>query len=98
MVAIGAGGPYDRIMTERERLRVLVDDLPDNEVHAALRYVEYLRLSEEDPVWKALRDAPPDDEPVTSEDVAALDEAWEDVRQGRLVPHHEVRRSVLGED
>ena len=29
-------------MTERERLRALVEDLPENEVHAALRFVEFL--------------------------------------------------------
>ncbi len=32
-------------MTDRERLRALVDDLPENEVHAALRFVEHLRNS-----------------------------------------------------
>jgi predicted transcriptional regulator len=26
----------------------------------------------------------------------ALEEAWEDVRQGRVVSHEEVRRRVLG--
>ena len=30
-------------MTERERLRALVEDLPENEVHVALRFLEYLR-------------------------------------------------------
>lgn len=29
-------------MNERERLRALVDALPENEVHAALRFVEFL--------------------------------------------------------
>jgi hypothetical protein len=85
-------------MTDRERLRSLVEDLPEEEVHAALRFVEYLRDSEEDPVLKTLRNAPPDDEPVTEEDHAALEEAWEDVRQGRLTAHKEVRRRVLGDD
>lgn len=32
-------------MSDRERLRVLIEDLPENEVHAALRFVEYLRRS-----------------------------------------------------
>jgi hypothetical protein len=85
-------------MTDRERLHVLVEDLPEDEVHAALRFLEYLHHAEDDPFLRALRNAPPDDEPLTDEDVAALDEAWEDVRQGRLVSHEEVRRQVLGED
>lgn len=84
-------------MTKRERLHALVDDIPDSEVHAALRYLEYLRSIEEDSFLKALREAPPDDEPVTEEDWAALEEAWEDVRQGRLTPHEEIRRRVMGE-
>lgn len=29
-------------MTERERLRALVEALPENEVHTALRFLEYL--------------------------------------------------------
>ncbi|HSK76872.1 MAG TPA: hypothetical protein VLQ45_10480 [Thermoanaerobaculia bacterium] len=84
-------------MTQRERLHALIDDIPDSEVHAALRYLEYLRSIEEDSLLKALREAPPDDEPVTEEDRAALEEAWEDVRQGRLTPHEEIRRRVMGE-
>lgn len=83
-------------MTERERLRALVDNLPEQEVHVALRFVEYLRETEEDPVVKALREAPPDDEPVTEEDLKVLEEAWEDVRQGRVVSHEEVQRRALG--
>jgi hypothetical protein len=83
-------------MTDRERLFSLVVDLPEDEVPTALHLLEHLR--EGDPVSKALRDAPPDDEPVTEEDLSALREAWEDVRQGRVTPHEEVRRRVLGGD
>jgi hypothetical protein len=85
-------------MTDRERLHDLVEDLPESEVHAALRFVEYLRQSEDDPVLKALRDAPPDDEPLTEEDLAALEEAYEDLGQGRVVSHEEARRRLLGDD
>jgi hypothetical protein len=85
-------------MTERERLHALVDNLPEPEVHAALRFVEYLRETEEDPVLKALREAPFDDEPLTDEDLAALREAQEDELHGRLIPHEEIRRRVCGEE
>lgn len=85
-------------MTDRERLHELVEHLPEPEVHAALRFVEYLRHSEDDPVLAALRDAPPDDEPLTEEDVVALEEAYEDLAQGRVVSHAEARRRLLGED
>lgn len=84
-------------MTNKERLHALVEDLPENEVHAALRFLEYLRDLEHSPLMKTLREAPPDDEPVTKEDLAALAEAWEDVKQGRVVSHEEVRRRALGD-
>lgn len=84
-------------MTNKERLHALVEDLPENEIHAALRFLEYLRDLERDPLMKNLREASPDDEPVTEEDLAALAEAWEDVKQGRVVSHEEVRRRSLGE-
>ena len=72
-------------MTNRERLRALVDDLPEEEVYATLRFVEHLHEPEQDPVLVALRDAPLDDEPLTDEDLTALEEAREDVAQGRLI-------------
>jgi hypothetical protein len=46
-------------MTDRERLLALIDDLPENEVHAALRFVEYLRKS-----------VPPEEQPGAEEDEA----------------------------
>ncbi len=39
-------------------------------------------------------EAPYDDEPLTEEDIAALDEAWEDVAAGRLVSDEEVKREL----
>lgn len=86
-------------MTDRERLRILIEDLPDQEVHTALRFVEYLRQEgeDEDPLLIALQNAPEDDEPLTAEDLEALREAEEDVAQGRVVSHEQARRLLLGE-
>jgi hypothetical protein len=55
------------------------------------------RELESDPVLVALREAPLDDEPLTDEDLTALEEAREDVAQGRLISHDEVRRRFLGD-
>jgi hypothetical protein len=44
-------------MTERERLRAAIEDLSDDEVHGALRFVESLGSS-----------TPPEDQPVAEED------------------------------
>ncbi|CAN5283310.1 hypothetical protein BH24GEM2_BH24GEM2_08040 [soil metagenome] len=44
------------------------------------------------PVLYTLDNAPPDDEPYTDEERAAVAEAWEDVRAGETIPHQEVKR------
>lgn len=84
-------------MTEKERLHSLVDDLPEPEVHAALRFVEYLRQEGSDPVTRALQEAPYDDEPVTAEDLADLEAAERDRQEGRVISHDEARRELLRE-
>jgi len=84
-------------MTDKERLHSLVEDLPEAEVHAALRFVQYLRQEALDPVARALQEAPYDDEPVTAEDLAELEAAERDRQQGRVVSHDEARRELLRE-
>jgi hypothetical protein len=74
-------------MTEKERLHSLVEELPEPEVHAALRFVEYLRREAADAVARALREAPYDDEPLTADDLAELDAAELDRQEGRVVSH-----------
>jgi hypothetical protein len=84
-------------MTEKERLRTLVEELPEPEVHAALRFVEYLRRETSDPVARACREAPFDDDAVTPEDLAELAAADRDLKRGRVVSHDEVRAELLRE-
>jgi len=71
----------------REALHDLVDRLPEPEVVAAQRYLEYLNAS---PVYRAALSAPKDDEPVTEGDVLAIEKALDDVQAGRTVPHDEI--------
>lgn len=84
-------------MTDKERLHALVVTLLEPEVHAALRFVEYLRQEGSDPVARGLEEAPFDDKPLTAEDLAALDDAEDDVREGRVVPHEQARLQLLRE-
>lgn len=79
--------------TTREALHRLVDELPKRELSAARRYLEYLR-NMGDPVLRAFLEAPEDDEGLTEDDEAALREAHEDVRAGRLTPLEEVTREL----
>ncbi len=84
-------------MTTREALRRLVDALPDQDLYAAQRYLEYLRASSVDPVLQAFMQAPVDDEPLTAEDEAALAEAQEAVERGEVEPWEKVRAELLGQ-
>ncbi len=84
-------------MTAREHLYALVESLPEDELKPAVRFLEFLKDLRGDPVLRALERAPIDDEPLTEEDVRALEEAYEDRAQGRVYSHDEVRRSLLGE-
>ena len=83
-------------MRERERLHALIDTLPEDELQAALRFLERLGTEDVTPLW-SLRDAPADDEPLTEDDEAALAEAEQDLTEGRIVTHAEARRRLLGD-
>jgi len=84
-------------MTEKEQLQVLVDDLPDSEVHTVLRFVEFLRQEAADPLEQALRNAPFDDEPLTAAELAELEASGEDIQGGLTVSHEEARRLLLAD-
>lgn len=73
----------------KAELRRLIDELSEADLYALKRFAEYLRAAS-DPLWRALKNAPPDDEPETEEERQAVTEAWEDVRAGRLIPDEEL--------
>ena len=77
----------------REELHGLVNDISDQDLPIAKRFLAYLRNTR-DLFMRKLVEAPYGDEPLTEEDIAALDEAWEDVAAGRLVPMEEVKREL----
>jgi hypothetical protein len=47
-----------------------------------------------DPVTLSLLNAPVDDEPLTEEDIKALEEADEDIRRGDVMTTDELRRKL----
>jgi len=75
----------------KERLHELVDRIPEGEVQAAERYLEYLAWHG-DPLLRKLLEAPYDDERVSEEEEAAVREAWDDVRAGRMHSLEEVKK------
>lgn len=76
-------------MIVKEELHRLVDALPEGEVAAARRYLEYLRDVGSDPVLRSFMAAPEDDEPLTKDDEAAIREAEEEVARGEAIPWEE---------
>ena len=81
-------------MTTKETLRRLVDQLPDSELDAALRYLEYLRDTS-DPMIRGLLEAPVDDEPTTPEEDASVAEAWKGYLNGESVSAEEAKQELL---
>ena len=79
---------------EREALRRLVDELPENELNAARRYLEFIRDRGKDPVRWALENAPYDDEPVTDEERERAAQADADFRAGRTTSMDALKREL----
>jgi hypothetical protein len=73
----------------RQELHLLVDQLPMDQVAAALQYMRYLRI---DPVVLSLLNAPSDDEPYTEEQRARDAGAAASIAGGEGISHAEVLR------
>ncbi len=81
-------------MTTRETLHRLIDELAEEELEAAGRYLECLRDGG-DSFLRALLEAPEDDEPETREEAEAVREAREQYRRGEFVTAEEAKRLLL---
>lgn len=77
----------------KERLHRLVDQIPEGEVHTAERFLEYL-ANAGDPVWRALMNAPEDDEPLSAEDREALEEGRRALAEGHVISDEELRAEL----
>ncbi len=77
----------------KERLYHLVDQVPEDEVHTAERFLEYLSATH-DPVLRSLMAAPAEDEPITPEEEEAVREALEDVAAGRMHSLDDVKKEL----
>ena len=77
----------------KTRLHRLVDKLPEAEVHAAERYLEYL-TEQADPLVTALSIAVEMEEPLTDDDRAALEEGRLALDAGDTVSDDELRTQL----
>jgi hypothetical protein len=82
----------------KDELHRLIDALPESELHAARRYLEYLRHVGEDPMLRAFLQAPESDEPLTEEDLRAIKEAEQAIARGDVRPWQEVRAELLASE
>ena len=73
----------------RTRVRKLVDVLPERELRAAQRYLEYLR-DQGDP----LAHVGVDDEPTTEEDRASARKGWDAYKRGDYVTADDLKREL----
>jgi len=73
----------------REALHELIDRIPEGEIVAAQRFLEYLARSA---AFRATLSAPPDDEPVTRGDAESIVRSRRDVQAGKVVSHEEILR------
>jgi hypothetical protein len=55
----------ERLMNDKEQAHALLDRIPDDQLNAAVRFLEFLLL---DPLERALATAPPEDEPISEEE------------------------------
>lgn len=73
-------------MTTKASLHVLIDQLPETMLAEAERYLLLLQTAESDPFLQFLLNAPEDDEPLTAEDIAAIEEGKAEIARGEVLP------------
>ena len=85
------GATVGLVMTAKEKLRVVVEELSESEAEGALDYIASRRHDELDAL---LDSAPLDDEPSTPEEEAAVQLAREELARGETVSLDEIRAEL----
>ncbi len=81
---------YSRVVTVKERLHRVIEEMSDEQAEMALRRLDALR---NDPLLRFLDAAPLDDEPVAPDEQAAVAEAEADRAAGVAgIPFDEIKR------
>ena len=71
---------------ERRQAHVLLDLLPDDKLNAVVHLLQVMN----DPVARAIAQAPVDEEPLTVEEIKALNESCEWSKHHPGIPHQQV--------
>ena len=78
---------------DKNRLAELIEQLPEEEIHAAVRYLEYLK-DRGDPYLKFLMSVSEEDEELTDRFERELDRAWEDIDGGRVISSNQLKQKL----
>jgi hypothetical protein len=79
-------------MTTREKARKLLDELPESEIEPV---VEFMVSRGKDPVLHLLENAPEEDEEISAEEEAAVQEARDELAAGApTIPLEQVMREL----
>jgi hypothetical protein len=79
-------------MTTREKAQKLLDELPEDELEPI---VEILASRGKDPVMRLLDDAPEEDEEISAEEEAAVQEARDEIAAGvTTIPLEQVMQEL----
>ena len=84
-----APGGRIQLMSTREKVHQLIDELPESEMEPVL---ELIASRGADPVLHLLENAPEEDEEISAEEEAAAAEGRADIAAGRTVSHEEMLR------
>ena len=79
--------------SNRDTIHKLVDELPEGELRAAQRYLEYLR-NLGDPMACFLDSVPNDEESTSPEEDADARAGWEEYQRGECEPLDAVKREL----
>lgn len=77
----------------KDRLHRLIELIPEREIHAAERYLEYL-AEHGDPFLRKLIALPEEEEELSEEGHRLLDEGYEDLRAGQTHSLEDVKREL----
>jgi hypothetical protein len=72
---------------EKEHAHDLIERLPADRIPTVVRFIEFMLL---DPVARSLVAAPMDDEPLSEEEIRAIEASKEWFRHNKGTPHEEV--------
>lgn len=80
-------------MQDKNRLAELIEQLPEEEMQAAVRYLEYLK-DRGDPYLKFLMSVPEENEELTEKFQRELDRAWKDIDDGQVISSDQLKRDL----